>query len=114
MDKLIALFGQRLRTLRRSRGLTLEQLGGASGVGYKHIAEIERGAKVPSFEAIGRLAAALKAEPYELFLPERLGSKPADRNLRLLVAEIERHAAPTMKQFLLDVLTSAQTLTRHE
>lgn len=112
MDKLNALFGRRVRTLRKGHGLTLEGLGRAAGVGYKHIAEIERGVKVPSFDAIERLAKALKAEPYELFLPERLPVGDADRNLRLLIAGIERHGTAEMKQFMAEVLAAAQTLAR--
>jgi transcriptional regulator with XRE-family HTH domain len=59
MERLINIFGGRVRWLRKSKGMTLEALASAAKVGYKHVAEIERGVKVPSFEMIERLAAAL-------------------------------------------------------
>jgi transcriptional regulator with XRE-family HTH domain len=112
MAKLISQFGQRLRTLRKAKGLTLEQLGRAAALGYKHIAEVERGVKLPSFDAIEKLADALNVEPYELFLPEKLATGLADRNLRLLVTEIDRHGSSELKQFLAEVLAAGRNLAR--
>jgi transcriptional regulator with XRE-family HTH domain len=112
MAKLILQFGQRLRTLRKAKGLTLEQLGQAAALGYKHIAEVERGVKLPSFEAIEKLAEALTVQPYELFLPETLPAGLSDRNLRLLVAEIDRHGTPELKEFLVEVLAAGRNLAR--
>ena len=96
--------------LRTAKGLTLEQLGQAAGLGYKHIAEVERGVKFPSFDAIEKLAGALKVEPYELFLPERLPAGDADRNLRLLILDIDRHGSAGLKAFLAQVLAAGKDL----
>jgi transcriptional regulator with XRE-family HTH domain len=112
MAKLISKFGRRLRALRNAQGLTLEQLGRAADLGYKHIAEVERGVKLPSFEAIEKLADALEVEPYELFLPERLPAGDADRNLRLLISEIDRHGTSELKEFLAAVLAAGRDLIR--
>jgi transcriptional regulator with XRE-family HTH domain len=108
MESLINLFGRRVRVLRKSRGMTLEQLGHAAAIGYKHVAEIERGIKVPSFEAIAKLAKALKSEPYELFLSEHLPAGKSDQNLRILVRDIEKHGSPALKDFLNSVLSAAR------
>src|SRR4051812_29961989 len=72
MARLIDSFGRRLRALRKSRRMTLEQLGHAARIGFKHVSEIERGVKTPSFDALERLARALRVHPYELFLPDNL------------------------------------------
>ena len=112
MAKLISNFGRRLRNKKKKKGLTLEQLGRGAGLGYKHIAEVERGVKLPSFEAIEKLAEALKVEPYELFLPERLPTGDANRSLRLLIQEIDRHGSAELKAFLAEVLAAAINLAR--
>jgi len=111
MARLIDAFGRRLRALRKAKRMTLEQLGHAAGIGFKHVSEVERGVKAPSFDALERLARALKVQPYELFLPEHLvGDDEGDQNLRLLIREIERHGSPRLKRFLTGVLAAAQGL----
>jgi len=90
--------------------MTLEQLGATAGVGYKHVAEIERGTKVPSFEAIGRLAQALHIDAYELFLPDTLCGSTPDQNLRVLMREIDKHGTSAKKRFLACVLAAAREI----
>ena len=53
-------FGQRIKTLRRFRSLTQEQLAERSGLSYKFIGEIERGTGNPTIETIGKIARALE------------------------------------------------------
>ena len=48
-----------LRLQRARRGLSIEDLAGASGVSRSMISDIERGAKVPSVLVLARLATAL-------------------------------------------------------
>ena len=113
MARLIDAFGRRLRALRKAKRMTLEQLGHAAEIGFKHVSEIERGVKVPSFDAVEKLARALKVQPYELFLPDRLVREhQPDQNLRLLIRDIERHGSLRLKHFLAGVLAAAQALDR--
>ncbi len=60
-------FGQRLRSLRRERGLTLRGLAEAAGVDFTYLSKIEN-ARVdpPSTRAIIALAEELGADAYEL------------------------------------------------
>lgn len=109
MESLKAIFGARLRVIRKARGMTLEQLGRAAGIGYKHVAEIERGAKSPSFELVERLCTALAVDPYDLFLPTHLPVAD-DRSIRLLVREIEQHGTPEARRFLCAVLQAARDM----
>ena len=53
-------FGERLRTLREARGLTLRELEAASDVERGTINRIERGVTVPRLDSVQALAAALK------------------------------------------------------
>ena len=57
-DKL-ALLGEYLRSVRNTANLTQEQLSDLSHVSVKHIADIEKGLKNPSFIVLQSLAKAL-------------------------------------------------------
>ena len=63
-------FGQRIKTLRRFRSLTQEQLAERSGLSYKFIGEIERGTGNPTIETIGKIARALEV-PVARLLTEK-------------------------------------------
>jgi transcriptional regulator with XRE-family HTH domain len=51
--------GQRLRELRKQRGLAQESLGERSGLSGKFIGEVERGEKSISIDSLYRVATAL-------------------------------------------------------
>lgn len=65
-DAIVAAFGERLRVVRLSRGLSQDQLGELIGVQDKHISNLERAAIQPTLTTIVRLLTALSAEPNEL------------------------------------------------
>jgi transcriptional regulator with XRE-family HTH domain len=56
---IIATFAQKLKSLRLANGLTLEELGGMSGVSISTISKIENHQQKPSFETVLRVARAL-------------------------------------------------------
>lgn len=58
MDDLTTRLADRLRTLRRDRGLTLDALAGRSGVSRGTLSRIETGETSPTAEVLGRLGAA--------------------------------------------------------
>ncbi len=60
------LFGQRLRQLRKDRGITQVQMAEASGLIDTYISDMERGLKVPSLTTLLRLAAALGCKVADL------------------------------------------------
>lgn len=90
--------------------MTQEELGRLAGLDYKHISGLERGANVPSFEAIERLAKALKIDYYELFLPGRIEVGREEHGLRLLVRELERQGSPATRRFVATLLSAAMEL----
>jgi len=103
MDTTKITFGRRLRLLRKARRLTLEKLGEASSIGFKHIGDIEKGLKAPSFDAIDRLARALKVSPYELFLPFDLDDAHLDLAFHRILRDMG-DSSPSLKRFLVIVL----------
>jgi transcriptional regulator with XRE-family HTH domain len=105
MEKTKSTFGKRLRQIRRARGLTLEKLGKAVSIGYKHIADIERGLKAPSFDAIDRLASGLEVQPYQFFWSPELDPKTLDRELRDLLRDVSDHSDPGVKHCVVRLLS---------
>jgi transcriptional regulator with XRE-family HTH domain len=110
MEDAKTTFGRRLRLIRKSRGMTLEQLGKAASIGYKHIADIERGEKVPSFEAIERFAKALKAAPYELFLSEAMANSGSGWSLKELAQDIEKNSSMAVRRCAVSMLKQIRAM----
>jgi len=60
--------GENIRSLRKSRGLSQEDLGEKADLSYKFVGEIERGTVNPSLDSLARIANALNVEVAKLFL----------------------------------------------
>jgi len=60
-------FGQKIKELRKKRGLTQEDLAFAIGVDRSYMGFIERGERNPTLDKIGKIARALKVSLPELF-----------------------------------------------
>ncbi len=73
-----ARLGTRLRTLRRARGWTQEQLAERAGLSYKFIGEIERGQSNPTLETLVALAQALDLDVVDLLGPAETRPGPPD------------------------------------
>ena len=61
------LFGRRIRSLRKLRDFTQEDLAEATSLSAEYISKIERGLASPSFDVIARFATALQVDPLDLF-----------------------------------------------
>ena len=66
-DKVAELLGRRIRSLRKSRDLTQEQLGASCDINYKFIGAVERGEENPSLKTLQKIAEGLGVELFELF-----------------------------------------------
>jgi transcriptional regulator with XRE-family HTH domain len=67
--------GNRIRTLRKLKALTQEELGEQAGLSYKFLGEIERGEVNPSLESLIGIAKALDVKVGDLF-PREVGIFP--------------------------------------
>jgi transcriptional regulator with XRE-family HTH domain len=103
--------GERLRRLRRDRGLSQRELAGP-GVSYAYISRIEAGTRTPSVKALRTLARALGVSSEYL----ETGTEVRDsdgRELRLTDAELmlrlddDSHAAEAVFADVLDAATAA-------
>lgn len=74
------LVGRRIRTLRKTRGLSQEKLAELVGTSPKYLSRIETGRENPTLDLFLRLAQGLKVDLYEIFQFEHEGDTP--RRLR--------------------------------
>src|SRR4051794_41061199 len=65
-DPIVALFGQRLREVRASRGMTQAQLAAAAKVTISYITRLESGLSAPGIDLVSRFAVALGTEIADL------------------------------------------------
>ena len=80
--------GARVRSLRRERGLTIEQLAAATGLTKGFISQLERDRTAPSLSSIARICDALGVRLSHIFEPE-----PAP-------ALVRRHERPRLESVL--------------
>lgn len=67
MKPIRKLLGERIRELRKAKGLTQEQLAELVGVEPRHISRVEGGYNSPSIERLARIAEVLEVPIQELF-----------------------------------------------
>ena len=67
VDCFQAAFGRRIRTMRRLRGATQEDVAHRAGIHVVYLSGIERGVRNPSLRNIRAIARALNARTAELF-----------------------------------------------
>lgn len=66
--------GQRIRTQRKNKMLTQEQLAGLTGVTLSFIGHIERGTRAVSVETLARLCKALEMDMHYIVFGDFSGS----------------------------------------
>lgn len=68
MSTIKKLLGQRIKEVRKSKGITQEQLAEKVGIGTSNISYIENGKFAPTIENFEKIVQALDVEPYELYM----------------------------------------------
>lgn len=89
MNKIKKLLGLRIREIRKSKGITQEQLAEKVGIGTSNISYIETGKFAPSIESFEKIAEVLQVEPYELYMFSPL--KPTEEIKRELFQELDNN-----------------------
>ena len=98
-------FGNRLRTARKERGLTLEQLAVACSTSETVLRNYEKARKSPNVEMLLRICEALKVSP-DYLLQDELSFNPYENNAELLKAA--GSLSPASMNLLRDFLYSLQ------
>ena len=68
--------GMRIRTMRKARKMTQEQLAEAAGVGVTHISHIETGNSIPSLKVVIDIINTLECSADELLCIEVNAARP--------------------------------------
>ena len=84
------LLGQRIRSLRNTKGWTQQELGEHADVNYKFVGEIERGQQNPSFAVLAKIASALSVELQELFRfeQEAMGRGEVEAQIKSIILSL--------------------------
>lgn len=67
MDAFLSAFGAQIRSLRRARALSQEELAHRAGIHVTYLSGIERGVRNPALKSIRAIASALEIRIAELF-----------------------------------------------
>ena len=98
MEDVKKLIGERIRELRKGRGLSQEELGWKSNLHYTHIGSIERGEKNWSIETLVKVAKGLNVSINDLFdFPSTQANLKTLR--KSLIAEINESSSEALKLF---------------
>jgi transcriptional regulator with XRE-family HTH domain len=101
---------ERVRSLRKERGWTLEQAAGQAGLARSTLSKIENGQMSPTYEALKKLADGLAISVPQLFTPPSR-AQVSGRMAVTKAGEGQRHATATYEHELLaGPLTKKQML----
>jgi transcriptional regulator with XRE-family HTH domain len=64
---MLKLVGHNIRTIRKAKGFTQEELAEKAGLQYSYIGGVERGERNVSLETLEKIIEGLDVTPYELF-----------------------------------------------
>lgn len=108
-------FGQRVRKLRKERGLTLRGLAEVVGVDFTYLSKIENGKAgyMPGADTIRSLAEELETDPLELLqladkVPPEMKGIASDVNARRFLQRAQEVASPDDWEALLNMLDKRQ------
>lgn len=105
MKHVRSFLGERLRALRKQRGLSQERLGHKSGLSGKFIGEVERGEKSISIDSLYRVSVALEVPLSTLTDVRGDGDKPGtDREAEKIFALVTARRRPEEIRKAYDVL----------
>jgi transcriptional regulator with XRE-family HTH domain len=114
-EDVLVKFGERLRELRRDRGLTLRALAEAVGVDFTYLSKIEneKAGYLPGADTIRALAEALEADPLELLelankVPPEMERFARSAHARRFLQRAQEIASPDDWDALLKMLEERQ------
>lgn len=99
-------FGQRIRSLRKERGMSQERLAEKSGLHNTYIGQIERGEKNPSLESIEKLSKGLDISVAELFetFAEKPQSTSAIKKLNEMIEKLPPKTIENLVKMVADLI----------
>lgn len=112
IDPIDAAVGQRLRMLRKERGVTQQQLGDGIGMTFQQVQKYERGTNRIAISTLFRIAKVLRVSPVELIEGLENGQAEAVKNADdgdVLLRAYTEISSPQVRR---SILTMLQSLAR--
>lgn len=100
--------GEKIRQLRKSKGLTQAQLAEKIGIDNKHLSRIEKGRHMPTYNIIKKLSEVLEFNIFELDKKELTDIKQPDKTYIKALNILNSAQNDTEKKYYLDVLLLAR------
>jgi len=98
VDNIKRIVGERIRDLRKEKGLSQEGLGWKADIHYTYIGAIERGEKNWSIDTLSKIAKGLGVGINDLlFLNEPV--KESNKSKAILINEIKKYSPEVIKHF---------------
>ncbi len=105
--EILKVLGKNIRTFRKGKELSQEQLAEKASLHITHISRIERGLQNPSIDVVERIAAALDTESFILLAPNEAAlfkeviSSPENQHLFNIFKELDNQK----RQFILNTVS---------
>lgn len=102
MNPLVSRVGERVRTVRRARGLSLTALAEAAAIGKGSLSELENGVRNPTLATLYALAAPLGV-PLATLLDDAAGAVVTDDGVSVVLLETRRSESSVREVYALDL-----------
>ena len=100
--------GERIRQLRKAKGLTQEQLAEKLDIDNKHLSRIEKGLHMPTYKVILKLAEVLQFNIYDFSSTLLDKNHPQDQAYLKALKILNSAKSDKEKEYYLEVLKLAQ------
>lgn len=105
--EILKILGKNIRTFRKEKGISQEQLAEKAKLHTTHVSRIERGLQNPSIDVVERIASALETESFILLAPneatlfKQVISSPENQHLFNIFKELDNQK----RQFILNTVS---------
>jgi transcriptional regulator with XRE-family HTH domain len=110
LTQLRRTIADRMKTFRKLRGVTQEQLAESSGLSLNYVSVLELSAKTPSLDALARIAKALGVEASDLLASDRKSTMLA--YMSLLLDDMEEKDAEFVSQTVASLVQYVKDIRR--
>lgn len=100
--------GEKIRQIRKSKGLTQEQLAEKIGIDNKHLSRIEKGRHMPTYKILKNLANVLDFDIYEIENMTLSEIKQPDKIFLKSLSILNSAKTDEEKKYYLEALQHAQ------
>lgn len=113
MNDVSKIIGDRIRILRNSKGISIEELAHRADISNTHLGAVERGDRSPTVEMLGKIVVALDTSFSELFSDFPMPNSENDTVLSLLINRLNSLNISEQK-IILDIIENLFKLTKSQ